>query len=147
MIIGFVLLILWVFNYPTDPVIKRQKTEICGAIVRSTCTDDFTSKWNRKNVGKNLKLWMDRIEPILTLTPSDKRYHYLSKNLLKGHENKFVRYIANKDCRNKKSYGPTWRIADPQPRMAHQFHDGFLYGIEAENGSMTGSKTKSSLWS
>ena len=153
MIIGFILLILWVFNYPSGPPqLPRGKVEFCGALVRSTCTDDFTSKWNSKNIAKNLKKWMTSIEAMRTVTTSEMKYYHLSKILKTGkqiteikkqritaeNEKDIVKYIGNKNCLNAKSSGPVWRIASHAPHMLHQFHDGFLYGIEAENGTFSG---------
>ena len=138
MIIGFVLIVLWIFTYPSTPGIKKHPSRICGALVRSTCTDDYTSEWNSKNVGKSLKLWFDRIENIEKITPAEKVYHFISKILVLGKNSNLVKYIGNKNCENKKSHGPVWKLASPLPHMLDQFHDGFLYGTEAENGTMTG---------
>ena len=138
MIIGFVLLILWVFNYPSGPVLKKERNKICGALVRSTCTDEFTSEWNSKHVGKSLKMWFNRIENIEKITPAEKEYYFISKYLILGKSSNIVKYIGNKNCMSKKSRGPVWQLAAPHPHMVDQFHDGFLYGIEAENGTMTG---------
>ena len=138
MIIGFVLLILWVFNYPSDPGVKKVRNQICGALVRSTCTDEFTSEWNSKHVGKSLKMWFNRIEYIGKPTPAEKEYYFISKHLILGKNSNIVKYIGNKNCVNKKSQGPVWQLAASHPHMLDQFHDGFLYGIEDENGTMTG---------
>ena len=47
-----------------------------------------------------------------------------------------VQYVANLDCIEKKHVGPTWRKASTFSNTI--FHDGFLYGIESENGELTG---------
>ena len=138
MIIGFALIILWVFTYPSGPGVKRQHNRICGALVRSTCTDDYSSEWNSRNIGKNLKQWFNRIENIEKITPAEKVYHFISKKLVLGKNSNLVKYIANKNCENKKSDGPVWQLAASLPHMLDQFHDGFLYGREAKNGTMTG---------
>ena len=106
MIVGFVLIVLWVFTYPSGPGIKKQPSSICGALVRSTCTDDYTSEWNSKNVGKSLKLWFNRIENIEKITPAEKVYHFISKTLVLGRNTNLVKYIGNKNCETKKTQGP-----------------------------------------
>ena len=150
MIIGFILLILWVYNYPSGPARgpygsspwKGGKNQFCGAIVRSTCTDDFTTKWNSKNIAKNLKMWMNKIDSMATITESEMKYYHLSKILYKSKTNNIVKYIGNKNCLSAKSFGPVWKIAGginrSRPHIRDQFHDGFLYGVEAANGTMTG---------
>ena len=138
MIIGFLLLIIWILNYPSSPMLKQEKLQICGTLVKSTCTDDFTTKWNTKNIANNLKMWMNRIEPIDTITPSEKMYYHISKFLIKHKENNIVKYIGNKNCLNRKTFGPIWKIAALRPYMKNQYHDGFLYGTEAENGTLSG---------
>ena len=104
MIIGFALIILWVFTYPSGPGVKRQHSRICGALVRSTCTDDYKSEWNSKNIGKNLKQWFNRIENIEKITPAEKVYHFISKKLVLGKNSNLVKYISNKNCENKTYY-------------------------------------------
>ena len=138
MIIGFVLIILWVFNFPSSPNLKRDQNQICGTLVRSTCTDYFTAKWNTRNIGKNLIMWLNRIEPLKTVSDAEKKYYYLSKVVYRDKGTKVIVYIGNKNCLNKKTYGPIWKLASPNLMSGNQFHDGFLYGTEAENGTLTG---------
>jgi hypothetical protein len=142
MIISFILLSLLVFKFPSGPARRPARSsprdEFCGAIVRSTCTDDFTTNWNSKNIGKNLKMWMNNIESMETITESEMKYYHVSKTFFTGRATTIVKYIGNKNCLTSKTFGPVWKIASVQPRMKDQFHDGFLYGIEAENGTFTG---------
>jgi hypothetical protein len=146
MIIGFILLILLVFKFPSGPARRPARSspwnEFCGAIVRSTCTDDFTTNWNSKNIGKNLKMWMNNIESMETITESEMKYYHVSKTFFTGRATTIVKYIGNKNCLTSKTFGPVWKIASDGFQsikfQSNSFHDGFLYGIEAENGTFTG---------
>ena len=146
MIIGFILLILWVFNYPSGPPrLRVKKVNFCGAVVRSTCTDDFTTEWNSKNIGKNLKMWMNKMESIKQITTPELKYYYLSKSFYtepkrmhKGEPQVIVNYIGNKNCATGKTTGPVWKVAALKPHARDQFHDGFLYDLEDDNGTFTG---------
>ena len=61
------------------------------------------------------------------------------KNKLGGVTGEGVRYIVNRDCSRKRHIGPTWRKYSPFGNT--QFHDGFLYGIEDDNGELKGCYT------
>ena len=107
----------------------------CGSFVRSTCTDDVTTEWNKHSIGKNLRTWITSISEI---TPTNPQF-YLPKTLFNFQDVKkveMVKFIANKDCLTDKTYGPTWRKTSTF--SSTQFHDGFLYGIEDETGELTG---------
>jgi hypothetical protein len=59
-----------------------------------------------------------------------------TKNKRGGVTGEGVRYISNRDCSRKMHVGPTWRKTSTFSNT--QFHDGFLYGIEDDNGGLTG---------
>ena len=107
----------------------------CGSFVRSTCTDDVTTEWNKHSIGKNLKSWITSISKITPTNP----HFFLPKALFNFQDKRkkeIIKFIANKDCLADRTYGPTWR--KPSIFSSTQFHDGFLYGIEDENGELTG---------
>ena len=112
----------------------------CGALVRSTCSDKTTTKWNSKSVGQSLKKWIESVSKITSMTESDKEHIFLRKIAkefeLKDNTGSRVQYITNVDCKTKKSVGPTWM--KPSTYSQNLLHDGFLYGMENENGEMTG---------
>lgn len=106
----------------------------CGAIVKSTCKDDITTKWNRNDVSKGLKTWMNGIVMLTSMKEGEQKHFNLRKTVKQ--ESNIVRYIGNVNCTLKTSFGPTWRTAGEISK--DQFHDGFLYGVEDENGTLTG---------
>ena len=74
------------------------------------------------------------------MTESDKEHIFLRK-IAKEFEPKDntgsrVQYITNVDCQTKMRVGPTWM--KPSTYSQNLLHDGFLYGMENENGEMTG---------
>ena len=117
----------------------------CEKLVRSTCTDDNTTKWNKDSVGENLREWITSISEIRSISETEKEHYFLGKTISKlSITNKsgkiigdIVQFIANSDCANKRNIGPTWRKASKFSRT--QFDDGFLYGIEDDSGKLTGS--------
>ena len=118
---------------------------ICGTLVRSTCTDDNTTKWNRAFVEDSLKKWLVSLAKAKSISEREKPHRFLRKTVLEFDKKaangkkvgEGVQYIANLDCIEKTHVGPTWRKAST---FSHTlFHDGFLYGIEDKNGELTGS--------
>ena len=102
----------------------------CGVLVKSSCEDTITTKWNRKNVGKNLKSWFE------SLRPGNKSNCFQNKRLQMERQSRVIRYIANFDCNLNHSIGPAWQTAGTISRS--QFRDGFLYGIQNMDAEMTG---------
>ena len=111
----------------------------CGSLVKSSCTDDLTTKWNRNDIGRTLKMWLGGITKITSIEEQEKEYFFLRKTVV-NQENQWnrhiIKYIANLNCSNQKHFGPTWRKAGVSTFT--RFHDGLLYGIEDENGTLTG---------
>ena len=112
----------------------------CGTLVKSTCMDDFTSKWNRNKIGYNLKTWINQIEALTYLKKADTKHYYSRKKVLQeripGWNITIARYIANIDCRNGRTVGKLWKTAGTVSN--HQFADGFLYGQEDKKGTLSG---------
>ena len=115
---------------------KSESSWNCGTLVKSTCTDHVTSKWNKQNVGHHLKTWVKQIEKLTSLKEAEMKHFFSRKRIFQDPETKIVRYIGNVDCLSKRTLGPIWKTAGTV--SGHQFHDGFLYGQEDENGTLTG---------
>ena len=108
----------------------------CGALVKSTCKDHVTSKWNKQNIGHHLKTWVKQIEKLTSLKEADMKHLFSRKKVLQDPETKIIRYIGNVNCLSKRTLGPIWKTVGTV--SDHQFHDGFLYGREDEKGTLTG---------
>ena len=102
----------------------------CGVLVKSICEDTITTKWNHKDVSKNLKSWFE------SLKPGNKSNCFQNKRLQMERQSRVIRYIANFDCNENHSIGPVWQTAGTISRS--QFQDGFLYGNENMEAKMTG---------
>ena len=80
------------------------------------------------------------ITKITSMKESDKEHIFLRKIAIqfepKDNTGSRVQYITNVDCQTKKRVGPTWM--KPSTYSQNLLHDGFLYGMENENGEMTG---------
>ena len=116
----------------------------CGTLARSTCSDDVSTKWNKNSVGETLAKWIANIKRISTMPEKEKEHYFLRKTILnfktKNTRGKVlgngVQFIANRDCSRKRHIGPTWRKTSTF--SGTQFNDGFLYGVEDDNGDLTG---------
>ena len=112
----------------------------CGSIIRSTCNDIETTKWNRKNITFHLKEWfrsIDTIERGLQTQESRKKY-FLAKKFRKDFEFPRITYLGNFDCKDKKTTGPVWKTPIGTLIKRMQFHNGFLYGLEDKDGKLSG---------
>lgn len=111
----------------------------CGTVIRSSCPDKETLHWNRRNVGKNLKMWFESIEKVLSVKKADLEYYntFTRKRVVQDEETKVIKYISNLDCANGKEYGPIWKTGG-EGRSDNQFHDGFLYRMNGKYGNCTG---------
>ena len=115
----------------------------CGQFrSRSTCTDDITTKWNKKHVGENLKQWITSIRKIRlipeteSISLSKTILEFETKNQTGNITGGGVYYISNSDCSKQRNIGPKWRKASMFSN--NQFDDGFLYSNEDDNGKFTG---------
>ena len=118
---------------------KYKPTISCGILVKSHCSDDETTDWNRNSVGQHIKNWIQSIDGIDSLTKQEASKFFLPKSLFTFKDNKnneYIRYIGNTDCIRNKTTGPVWK--KPSIFSSKQFQDGFLYGKEDEAGEMTG---------
>ena len=113
-------------------------------LVKSSCLDDTTTLWNKKNVANNLKEWIKSIQPIYSPSDKDKVQFFINKILVQYElkkksflgESKVVAIIKNSRCNNNKHFGPIWKKASMF--SGSQFHDGFLYEIQNADGELIG---------
>ena len=140
-IIPVVIIIYYSFNRR----VCCQHVGNCGWKIKSDCDDNITTKWNHKNIKKNLKNWIESISQVDASSDEDPERVYLDKTLLTFDEKDIitneiigrgVQFIGNIDCSKNKHVGPTWR--KPSIFSMRQFHDGFLYGVENKYGKLTG---------
>ena len=132
------------FNLLVDLVNYAECKNNCGFLIRSTCTDDVVTKWNKNSIGGILKKWITSVKKIRSISDEERKYAFLRKRVVEFEmKDEFgkrigdgVQYIANMDCSKITPVGPTWRKASLF--SSSQFHDGFLYGIEDDDGEMTG---------
>ena len=112
----------------------------CGSLIKSTCNDVETTKWNRKNVTFHIKEWFRSIDIIdrgLQTQESHKK-HFLAKKFRRDFDFPRITYIGNFDCNRKKTIGPVWKTPTGTLIKKMQFHNGFLYGLEDNNGRLSG---------
>ena len=116
----------------------------CGTLARSSCTDDITTKWNKDSVGETLRKWILSIGKIRSMPERETKHFFLRKTVSKyqmmsksgKNIGDGVMFISNRNCSTNRHIGPTWRKSSTYSRS--QFDDGFLYGIEDDNGELTG---------
>ena len=107
--------------------------------MKSHCSDDKTTDWNRNSVGQHIKSWIQSIAGIDSLTKQEAAKFFMPKSLFTFKDNKnneYIKYIGNIDCLRNNTTGPVWK--KPSIFSSKQFQDGFLYGKENEAGEMTG---------
>ena len=136
----FVFLMVFVTFVQSCVLRKSQHHNDCGALIRSTCSDNLSTKWNKKSVGPTLKHWIKSVTKISSKHGYNKEHIYLNKKIkqfkVKDNDGFGVQYISNLDCQSQKTVGPTWM--KPSTYSNDPLHDGFLYGMENENGEITG---------
>ena len=112
----------------------------CGSLIRSSCNDQETTFWNKTNITFHLKEWFRSINIIdrVLQTKESKEKYYLTKKVRKDFDFPRITYIGNFDCVEKKSKGPIWKTPPGTLIKKMQFHNGFLYGMEASDGKLTG---------
>ena len=118
----------------------------CGDLIKSTCHDNITTKWNHKNISNILKEWIESIQR----RPESNKFgmndfdtsSLIYKKLKKDYVTQKVQYIGNLDCSTKRSIGPIWKTPPNTVTRKSQFHNGFLYGLEDEHARLTGKASK-----
>ena len=111
----------------------------CGVLIKSICTDDETTDWNKKSIGHILKSWIQSITKLDVMTEQESYESFLPKLLstFKDYQKvQHIQSIANINCHKNTATGPVWK--KPSRFSSTQFNDGFLYGVENEAGEMTG---------
>ena len=115
----------------------------CGTLVKSTCSDESITPWNRYNMGDHLRDWVKSIQEIRPDSGNNKNHFLVRKTLIQFEgktnfegRNTFIQLIVNNMCSEQKHVGPLWKKASTF--SGTQFHDGFLYGVENNEGKLTG---------
>ena len=110
----------------------------CGVFVKSSCNDEVTTTWNRKDISYNLKSWIKSIERIGYLADVNVLKNYQRKKMRKDYDSKRLTYIGNVDCLTRRSVGKIWKTPEKTLIKKDQFQNGFLYGLEDTEGKLTG---------
>ena len=115
----------------------------CGDLIKSTCHDNITTKWNHKNISNILKEWIESIERRQEFEKNDfNTGSPISKKVKKDYMTQNVQFIGNLDCSTKRTIGPIWKTPPNTVTRKSQFHNGFLYGLEDEKSRLTGKGSK-----
>ena len=113
-----------------------KSSSICIDNINSTCYNVETTKWNKHNVGENLKLWIQSVEQF-PVTRNGLKSQSEYKKIIKRHpQSNIVTFIGSMECSSEKFIGPIWKIGGLASRR--QFHNGFLYGTLNEEEALTG---------
>jgi hypothetical protein len=111
-------------------------TLTCVDFVNTTCSNISTSKWNKRNVGENLKFWLNSFEKIPFSKASANKPTEHRKSVLRHPRSNIIQLIGKTDCLGETIIGPVWKIGGLASKR--QFHNGFFYGNLDENGRLTG---------
>ena len=131
---SLILVFASIFSFTTFSQSKCSSN--CGALVKSPCADQRTSKWNKHNVAHELKSWLTQLKKLTSIKETEVKYFFLRKKVYLDPKVNIVRYIGNVNCLSKNTFGPIWKTGGITSN--HQFHDGFLYGRADEEGQITG---------
>ena len=108
----------------------------CIDIINSTCTNDLVSNWNKKDIGHNLKLWIESIHEIEQNKDTTMRNRSYRKKVIRHRRTGILKFIARTDCNRRQSVGKVWEIGGSASKR--QFHNGFFYAALDEKGQLTG---------
>ena len=108
----------------------------CIDIINSTCTNDLISKWNKKDIGHNLKLWIESIHEIEQNKDTTMRNRSYRKKVIRHRRTGILNLIARTDCHHRQSVGKVWEIGGSASKR--QFHNGFFYAALDKRGQLTG---------
>ena len=108
----------------------------CIDIINSTCTNDLISKWNKKDIGHNLKSWIESIHEIDKNKDTAMPNYSYRKKVIRDRRTGILKMIARTDCHHRRSVGKVWEIGGSASKR--QFHNGFFYAALDEKGRLTG---------
>ena len=107
----------------------------CGKSFTSTCSDDSITTWNTHDIERNLKNWIRSIQQV-PLSSKRHKWHLFVQKALHDSELSSVQFITRNRCKKHSPIGPLWKKASMF--SGTQFHDGYLYTEEYDEGNMTG---------
>ena len=84
----------------------------CGVLIKSSCTDDETTDWNKKSIGYILKSWIQSITKLDMMTEQESYTSFLPKLLSSFKDYKKVEHIqsiGNINCHTNTATGPIWK--------------------------------------
>ena len=113
-----------------------KSSSICIDNINSTCYNVGTTKWNKHNVGENLKLWIQSVDQVPLKRNGLKTQSNYKKRIKRHPRSNILTFIGNMECSSEKIIGPIWKIGGLASRR--QFHNGFLYGTLNEEEALTG---------
>ena len=128
---------------------KKQDTQLLNTAkrngyisVRSNCKNDYISKWNSKNIARELKDWFESISVISNHDDKlsdfkNKKYAKFSRNLNNGVVivTSIGKLVSDNDQSEVNFKGWTKYLYTSND----QYHDGFYYGLlKGVNGTITG---------
>ena len=108
----------------------------CIDIINSTCTNDLISKWNKNDIGHNLKSWIESIHKIDKNKDTAMPNYSYRKKVIRDRRTGILKMIARTDCHHRRSVGKVWEIGGSASKR--QFHNGFFYAALDEKGRLTG---------
>ena len=108
----------------------------CIDIINSTCTNDLISNWNKKDIGHNLKSWIESIHEIDRNKHTAMPNYSYRKKVIRDRHTGILKMIARTDCHHRRSVGKVWEIGGSASKR--QFHNGFFYAALDEKGRLTG---------
>ena len=142
-IIYFPLIVFCFYIMFADTFCQGKNPLGCGDLIKSTCHDNITTKWNHKNISNILKEWIESIERRQEFGKNDfNTGSPISKKVKKDYMTQNVQFIGNLDCSTKRTIGPIWKTPPNTVTRKSQFHNGFLYGLEDEKSRLTGKGSK-----
>ena len=125
-------------------VLGEYFSSVCHQNVESTCSQEgFSTTWNKKNVGKHLKQWIQSVS--ISQQKDDLKGNLHGSKyvqiLKKEDDDDVLTMIANAECKNGrisgKPLGKVWKI--PNTHSQQQFRDGFFYGaLDTIDGRFSG---------
>ena len=94
------------------------------------------SKWNKKDIGINLKSWINSVQQLPLLNETEPQYVTYRKKAVKDQRTNVLMFIGKVDCSYNKTIGPVWKIGGLTSKR--QFHNGFFYGNVDKQETVTG---------
>ena len=115
---------------------SRASSSVCIDNFNSTCYNLGTTKWNKDNIGENLKLWIQSVQEFPATRHEHKTVLNYNTRVKRHPRSNILTFIGKVECSTEKFVGPIWKIGGLASRR--QFHNGFLYGKLNADEMLTG---------